>query len=456
MNKAFDESIKKEIIVLSNIKNINNNSYSSFYDLLLKRRIQKENPNISNEIISSEIIKEKDKKSNLIRLESKEKYYRINEEKSKELESIFTQVKLKIKFNSKPEILRDGKFYTIFENNLIIYSDKLFNKLYEIELEENENIISVIQLDNKDLVFLSKEKLIIYRLNNDKYSLIQKIEENRTGYEIQMINKEGSYHAKSYKSSFIKDISGNRFICANNYGFKIYELNEKNEYSIILIETYYEGLKIIHELDINNFIFFSESYNNKFIIDKITLKEIHNNKKRKIINELKKRERDYNEDYTDIFIVENEKSIFECVKFTYKHKKYLEYDNYYEHHYFNGYSLLKNEILLVNIDSSFLIYDINSGKQLKRYEISVNEGYNFYKGKTNIIKWDNNNDNEFLLNLNGNIILFELINENNLTIIAQTYFRYINNLRKLHHFFFSYDDFDYNKRYNKNSYIYFY
>ena len=241
MNKAFDESIKKEIIVLSDIKNINNHSYSAFYDLLLKRRIQKENPNISNEIISSEIIKEKDKKSNLIRLESKEKYYRINEEKSKELESIFTQVKLKIKFNSKPEILRDGKFYTIFENNLIIYGDKLFNKLHEIKLEENENIISVIQLDNKDLVFLSKEKLIIYRLKNDKYSLIQKIEENRTGYEIQMINKEGSYHAKSYKSSFIKDISENRFICANNYGFKIYELNEKNEYSIILIETYYEG-----------------------------------------------------------------------------------------------------------------------------------------------------------------------------------------------------------------------
>ena len=111
---------------------------------------------------------------------------------------------------------------------------------------------------------------------------------------------------------------------------------------------------------------------------------------------------------------------------------------------------------MVNIDSSFLIYDINSGKQLKRYEISINEGYNFYKGKTNIIKWDNNNENEFLLNLNGNIILFELINENNLTIIAQTYFQYINNLQKFHNFFCSYDDFDYNKRYNKNSYIYFY
>ena len=265
MNKDPDESIKKEIIILSNIKNINNHSYSTFYDLLLKRRIQKEKPYISDEIILSDIIKEKEKKSNKLRLESKEKYYKINEDKSKELESVFGQVKLKIKFSSKPSLLRDGKFYTISENNFIIYNDKLFNKLYEIKFKENEEIISIIQLDNKDLVFLSKEKLIIYRLNNDKYSLIQKIEENRTGYEIQMINKEGSYHAKSYKSSFIKDISGNRFICANNYGFKIYELNEKNEYSIILIETYYEGLKVIHELDLNNFIFFSESKNNKFI-----------------------------------------------------------------------------------------------------------------------------------------------------------------------------------------------
>ena len=86
---------------------------------------------------------------------------------------------------------------------------------------------------------------------------------------------------------------------------------------------------------------------------------------------------------------------------------------------------------MVNIDSTFLIYDIFSGKQLKRYEISINRGYNLYKGKTNIIKWDNNNDNEFLLNLNGNIVLFELMNENNLTIIAQTYSQHIHNLQKL-------------------------
>ena len=106
--------------------------------------------------------------------------------------------------------------------------------------------------------------------------------------------------------------------------------------------------------------------------------------------------------------------------------------------------------------------NINSGKQLKRYEISINEGYNFYKGKTDIIKWNNNNDNEFLLNLNGNIILFELTNENKLIIITQAYFQHIQNLQKLNknflskNYFYSYDDYDYNKRCSKNSYIFIY
>ena len=47
---------------------------------------------------------------------------------------------------------------------------------------------------------------------------------------------------KYYKPQNIKEISVNRFILINNYGFKIYSLNEKNEYSITLLETYYNGL----------------------------------------------------------------------------------------------------------------------------------------------------------------------------------------------------------------------
>ena len=95
MEKDFDESINPEIIALSDIKNINYNSYNRFYDLLLKKRIQKDNPDISNERIHTNITKEKNKKSNKLKLESKEKYCRINEAKSKELESKFKLVKLR-------------------------------------------------------------------------------------------------------------------------------------------------------------------------------------------------------------------------------------------------------------------------------------------------------------------------------------------------------------------------
>lgn len=440
MEKDFDESINPEIIALSDIKNINYNSNNRFYDLLLKKRIQKDNPDLSNESIHTNITKEKNKKSNKLKLESKEKYYRINEAKSKELESKFKLVKLRINFDTKPGILRDGKFYTLTEGKFVIYNDKLYNKLYEIKLEENQEIISLIQLDNKDLIFLTKDNLIIYRLKIGKYSLLQKIEENIVGYDVQMTQIGNSFYSKEYCTSFINDISGNRFILASNYGFKIYSLNEKNEYDIILFETYYEGLKTIYELDKNTFIFCSDIDKSKIFVDKICLKEIKNNKKRKIIKELKRREMEFYEEY-DFFDYENpvqnkkyknidEQSMFNSIKYTYKQTKILEYDKDCVHHYFNGYSILKNGILIINIGGTFFIYDIISCELLKRYEISIN-GINIYNGEANIIKWNNNSDNEFLFNLNGNIVLFELTYENNLKIIAQSYFKHIHNLKNL-------------------------
>ena len=77
-------------------------------------------------------------------------YYEINKEKSKELEEVFGQIKLKITFNKKPRSLRDGKLYTISNDCFTIYDDKFYNKIYEIKFEENTGITSAIQLDNKD------------------------------------------------------------------------------------------------------------------------------------------------------------------------------------------------------------------------------------------------------------------------------------------------------------------
>ena len=138
-------------------------------------------------------------------------------------------MELKVNSDCDPKILRDGKFYTISQGCFTIYDDKLLNKLYEIKLEENFNVISVIQLDNKDLVFFTSGLFTIYRLKEEKYFLFQKIQENRTGYGQQYSYSGCFRETKTFCDQYIKGISGNRFICVSNYGFKMYSLNEKNE-----------------------------------------------------------------------------------------------------------------------------------------------------------------------------------------------------------------------------------
>jgi len=450
MYKGFDERIKSEVIVLSNLKNITSKSYSEYYrSRNMEWEKEKENPNKSKEEIKAEINEEiKDKIKNL----KKEsiKFYQIDNKKNKELEQIFNQIKLKINFNSKPNILRDGKFYTISNGCCTIYNENLFNKLYEIKFEENINVTSAIQLDNKDLVFLTENQLIIYRLKNGKYILFQKIDENKAGYRSQNSYSGCFAYPKNYKAGFIKDISENRFICGSNYGFKIYSLNEKNEYSIVLLESYSEGQKIILELDKDNFIFCTKiecgdslggPAHNILVIDKIYLKTITKEEKEKKLNNFNQRDY-YNDNDYDLYgprnpkptkkiTEENVKSVIGSLKYTFNANRFFEYSKYGSHHYFKGYTILKNKFLIIGIDNNILIFDILSGKQLKRYILLLEGENNWFISTANIKKWNNNNDNEFLINCFGNIILFELTNNNELKIISQSYFKDIISLKRL-------------------------
>ena len=110
-------------------------------------------------------------------------------------------------------------------------------------------------MDNKDLILFSRCELIVYRLIKDKFVLVQKINDNKTGYTTRMECTACEPHPKPYWTIYIKEISGNRFILLSNYGYKIYSLNAKNEYTITLLEDYIKVLKTIIELDKNNFIF---------------------------------------------------------------------------------------------------------------------------------------------------------------------------------------------------------
>ena len=285
--------------------------------------------------------------------------------------------------------------------------------------------------------------LIIYRLKNGQYSLFQKIDENKAGYKQQMSYSGCEAYPKAYKSLFIKEISGNSFICVSNYGFKIYALNEKNEYSIVMLERYHESIRKIYELDKNNFIFCSQidcgaslggPAHNILILDKIKLKEITKEEKEKKLKEISN-SRDYygyfNDKNEKKFTETENKNVLESLKFNCEYNEFFEFSTYGGHHYFRGEVILKNKYLLVGIDDNILLFDILSGNQLKRYTILIEGIDNLYLQKANIIKWNNKNDNEFFININGNIFLFRLTDENDLKIIANSYFNDIINLIKL-------------------------
>ena len=449
--KDFDEAVISKIIVLSDLKDYTGSKFNKYYvEWIMQRKKEKENPNKSQEQIEAEIKEEIKSNINKFLKESRERDYQIDEEKNKELEKTFKQIKLKINFDSKPKILRDGKFYTFSKGNFCIYDDKFYNKLYEIKLEENFNFISAIQLDNKDIVLLSSEELVIFRLINEKYDLFQKIRDNRAGYRMQKKTEGLMRFPKYYKPQNIKEISGNRFILINNYGFKIYSLNEKNEYSIILLETYYNGLELIIELDKDNFIFCSKiecgpgvmtpPYN-VIKIDKIKLREMTIEEKEEKLKRLD--EKDYYED-DNYYGLEHlkpveklskveVKNVVESLKYTCQNQELLNYSTYDERHYFRGNAILKNRYYIIAIDHNILVFDILSGKQLIRYEILVlvNGKDNLFKFNANLKKWNNKDDNEFLLNCGENFILLELNNDMELKIISQSYLNDVKSLKKL-------------------------
>ena len=65
------------------------------------------------------------------------------------------------------------------------------------------------------------------------------------------------------------------------------------------------------------------------------------------------------------------------------------------------------------------------------YKIIVEVNDNLYECRINIKKWNNKDDNKFIIFLKSNIILFELTNDIELKIINQSYFSEVKNLKIL-------------------------
>jgi len=420
MSEGLDGKIKHEKIALSNLKESDKD---------------KDKKNLLYGFYGAKTNEEKKEEIDLLEKQSLELYYKLDDKKTKELELTFNQLKLKVNFSGMLYYLREGKLYSKSNKNFIIYEDKLFRKLHEIQTESN--VVSAIQLNNNDLVlatfeinheFIFINEIHIYRLKDNKYNLIQKIKEDVTGYSPQYA---GCINIpKDYQVKYLKEISGNRFIYISSYGFKIYCLNNKNEYSFVLLEEHLENIKIIQEINENKFIFCTEvvyQFGAEFFIEVIELNEIT---KLDIHNKIWKieQEKSFGNNFDKENSLKKDKELLESLKLTCKIKEIIKY-NRREYYCFSNFIIIKKKYFTIMINNHILIFDLKEVNLLKRYEIiNINR-------HIQIEKWNNEEDNEFFMIINGNLILFELNEDNNenidLKVISQLYCPNFDNIKKL-------------------------
>ena len=202
-----------------------------------------------------EIFDEKEK----LKEESIRKYYKIENDKKKEIENCFKNSKLKIILKNA-EVLSDKKIYTKSENIIKIYDNKIFKELYNINCGKEAQIESAIELDNKDLIIsiISKkyDRLLVYRLINNNYNLIQTINEltgkDHYGFiQVAYVTSDPDY---PFYLQYIKKLENNRFMSVSNYEIKLYSLNKNNCYEIILFYDDDSKYKDIYEIDGENYL----------------------------------------------------------------------------------------------------------------------------------------------------------------------------------------------------------
>ena len=458
----FKENSREEIIVLSDLEILDKDKLSDYFCIKPYNNPYYA-PDDDNEIKQKAEEDKKaiiEKKNKLIK-QSLELYKKIDNQKMKELVSAFNQITLKVIFNGEPKILREGIFYTLSDNCFKMYDSKYFKKL--LEIKSHSLIISAILLDNNDLIFACSDfgifQILVYRLKDKQYFEIQKIIEDGLGFQARYGNHgfcgNSAYKIK-YKIDDLKAISRNRFICISNYGLKIYSLNENNEYSLVLLQEHLNDVKIIHEINNNKFIFctkknLDDTYrkNDKIIIEIVELKEITKQELKDKLFELNNygyhlKSRRFGYYMFDNDINEKDENIYkdklpkyiELLKLSCSFNEIIKLEKRHKRFHLSNYIIIKKKYFMVLIDNSIFIIDLFNGNLIKKYEILINLIFNgndslFIYKLINIQKWNNPEDNEFIIFIEKNIILFELNEDENgvinLKILNYSYFPNIDN-----------------------------
>ena len=482
-NKEVDIEKKHERIDISDLKEIDPNEVYPYPEL----RPRKDYDDFKGSEEEKKKLEEEEKKKIIekksqIKNKSLGLHYNINEEKKKELESTFRQMKLKIELSGKPQILRDGKIISLSTEGFTIYDSVLFKKIAEIKLEQPIKPEFAIELDNGDLIIACKNdddnmynyQLLVYRFKDQQYFLLQKIKEGGLGltakyYITGHCSYSRQYHKLDYKISELKKISGNRFFCLSNTGLKMYSLNEKNEYSLVLIEDELEDLGMIHEVNENKFIFSVQKVHTNYFYSTIEMYlgtiELKNATKEELDKKLALvKEKGYQsgkkggychkynmfgfpifrgpevEEKEEIQVNFDDelKKIIESLKYSCSIKATQKY-NSNSNLQLSDSIIIKNKYLIIVIGVNILIIDLNEGKELKTYELLIDgifEGNDslFMPDRIEMKKWCSAEDNQFIFIIGKNAILVELTeveNDIQLKILNYSYFPNIMNSQNL-------------------------
>ena len=350
------------------------------------------------EYIAAKILKEKE----LLNSKTKKLYYQIDEKTNEELKKYFKNHKKEQKSKSNNNSLGNELCCKIENDKIIIYDEKNSCKAIN-EIKINTMYIKrIIGLQNKDLIIEKENEIIIYRTKNNNYEILQKIKKDSEGFKPQYNIifhdcTDDEEKLKDYYFINIEIISENRFFLISNYGFKLYSLNEKNEYSLQSITSYdkpYDKeIKYFHEINKNKFVIGSNVHcqmsdagpeHDNFVIDTLNISPEINDK----------------------FMF-----IDEIIEFdTYGG------DTYHEFYTINGEFVLNNRYYICLIDYYLIIYD-SFEDAAKKYLIGRDGEKTVYEYNFATIQIKDNKNNEFLIKRGEQKTLFKIIG-NELKIIG--------------------------------------
>ena len=125
-------------------------------------------------------------------------YYKFDEEKNKELDSIFKEMKLKIDSSDKYGFLKNGKYYSVVDDTCKIYNEKMILK-NEIKFESGYHISSVIELNNNDLIILSGIENPENNEENNEDDYHYHAEEDKGQFELLIYRMKDNNYKKKKK-----------------------------------------------------------------------------------------------------------------------------------------------------------------------------------------------------------------------------------------------------------------